>query len=464
MFEILQEWLTSKLGLTDCSNLNFGNVGEKFKDGVLFTRVLRKYRAIPDSNINNVIIKKTNFHPACLNNIKNLNLWLRFLDITIDDHIINDIACGRSLAVTKLLYQLFFKLETSKQYGLLDGKKSEENKKTNGRTIKNVCNNNNLKQNVGNQERRKYKDNLDNEIYNVLKHFYGPKGIQHTTAIDIVKSTKNKNDVLNFIQHNVECFYDLFIKILDDKLSKKPDEICKSMINTLNAEEYIMLHKRLNDINLNLKIININDENLMATKLDKYKRQIIRNDYESHDDLKNRKSKINTSKIEDYAPQSVDDQQDNNVNELKQDFFYEYLNHSGLWSFEYLNIDPPYTCKQNDLSTVIKKVLNYEEDASEIKSMNLEKSHFSGVVDLIHDTKVVKLIKDKLESKEILCFTAHEAVSACLNAYNEELKVSIDKGKLYQTLDEYNVYQTAVKKHSKNQKPKKNPGSDQIGE
>lgn len=464
MFEILQEWLTTKLGITNCLNLNFGNVGEKFKDGVLFARVLQKYQVIPDSNIN--VIKKTNIYTACLNNIKNLKLWLRFLDITIEEYIVHDIACGQSLAATKLLYQLFFKLEMSKQYQLLECKKSEENKKLNSSAVDNLCNTKNSKHILLNQERRKHKENiskLDYETYNDLKIFYGLKGIQYT-AIDIMKSTKNKNDVLNFIQHNMDCFYDLFIQILDEKLfkdetMKKPNAICKSMINTLNPKEYMVLNKQLNNNSSNLKINN-NNKNSINTKSDN-KHQIIQNYYESLDDLKNSNSTVKTLKTEEYTPHDLDDQDFTNV--VKQDIFYEYLHHFGLWSIEYLNIDP-YKCKQNILSMITKKVLNYEYGKSEIKSMDLEKSHFSGVIDLIQNTNVVKLIKDQLESKEILCFTAHEAVTACLNAYNEELKVSINKGKLYQTLDEYCAYQTAIKKRSNNQKFKKKSGSDEIGE
>lgn len=126
MFNILEQWLTHKLGIDNCLNLNFSNIGKRFKDGILFAHLLKKYQIIPDCYGNN--FKKTNLYAVCLRNMKNVNLWLKLLDIIIEDYVIHEIASGQSLAITKLLYQLYFKFEMSKQYQVFDNKTIKVNK------------------------------------------------------------------------------------------------------------------------------------------------------------------------------------------------------------------------------------------------------------------------------------------------------------------------------------------------
>lgn len=240
MFDIIQKWLMSKLGINNCLNLNFNNIGERFKDGVLFARLLQKYKVIPDCYVR--IFKKNNFYAICLNNMKNINVWLQFLDISVEDCVIHEIACGQSLAVSNLLYRMYFKLEMLKQHQILDNIDLAENDQLNNTIDKNHCKGNSLKSIISYQEKRRHKEKilyLNYEIFNVPKLFCSLEGIQYT-AIDILKSTKNinasKGNVLDFIQHNMNCFYDLFMQNLNNKFFKnefieKSNELCKSIYN-----------------------------------------------------------------------------------------------------------------------------------------------------------------------------------------------------------------------------------------
>lgn len=237
MFSILQEWLNNKLGINNCWNLNFNNVGERFKDGVLFARLLQKYQVIPDSYVKD--LKKTNYYTACLRNIKSINIWLKFMNIIIEDDVIYEIANGQSLAVTKLLYELYLKFEmfSSNQSHSYDIKIRKIEPISNNMTI--FCKSNNLPI-ISKQDRKKRKEktfNTNKEILNELSLFCSLEGIEFT-AFDLLKSKKNinkrKNDNLNFIHNNMNNFYNLFSKRLNSEMFKndfdeKHNEICRSL-------------------------------------------------------------------------------------------------------------------------------------------------------------------------------------------------------------------------------------------
>lgn len=120
---------------------------------------------------------------------------------------------------------------------------------------------------------------------------------------------------------------------------------------------------------------------------------------------------------------------------MKQDIFDDYIQHTGLWSSEYLNIDS-YDCKHDFLSTIIKEILNFEYDKSKVQFLEIKKSIIAGVIDVIQNTKVIKLIKNNLNSKEILSFTADDALTACLKDFKKEMRISMHKKELYQVLGE----------------------------
>lgn len=424
MFDVIQKWLMNKLGINNCLNLNFNNLGERFKDGVLFARLLQKYKVIPDCYVH--IYKKTNFYAICLNNMKNINVWLQFLDISVEDRVIHEIACGQSLPVSNLLYLLYFKLEMLK-HQILNNIDLAENDQLDNIMGTNHCKGNSLK-------------NI------VPKLFCCLEGIQYT-AIDILKLTKNTNvskgNVTDFIQHNMNCFYDLFMHNLSSKYFKnefieKSNKLCKSiMFNILNTKE------ENNDTTNNNKtqyinIINnlslqsgteINKTELTVAEIDSD--QIIRSIfYTSQDDLKNVSS---TSSLDERF--------------IRQNIFNEYLQHTGEWSSEYLNIDT-HKSEQNILSKIVKEVLSFEYGTSEIKCIEIKKTHIAGVIDKIPNVKALQLIIDSLESNEILSFTADDALFACLNAYKEEMKISLNEGRLYQVLDEDEDQNITVKQSS----------------
>lgn len=431
MFNILQEWLVCKLGTHYCQNLNFNNVGERFRDGFLFALLFQKYQVMPEKYMH--VFKKTNHYDICLNNMKSINLWLQFMEIIIEDSTICEIAHGKSLAVTKLLYELYFKFEMSKEYQTLSNINVEENQKLNNNIIVNLC-----KSNGSFLSHQKEIKNIQipnanhKKCYNVSKLFSNLDGIPYT-AIDVLKS-KNcidtcKSNGLKVLEHHMKSIYDLFIMSLNNKtdeflektLEKSNKILCRSMLlNILNIEE----ENNITTDNNNLKVTKLDNENIIQN-----------NDFVSQEDIKNESSTINSLKIEEsIITQGLDEFK--NEHFLKQDTFNEYLQHTGSWSSEYLNVDS-FKFKQNILSMIIKEVLNFEYGISEIKFIEIKNSNVAGVVDIIHNAKVVKLMKDILRNKGILGFTTEDALSACLNAYNEEMKISINKSKLYQVEEDY---------------------------
>jgi len=431
MFNILQEWLACKLGTNYCLNLNFNNVGERFRDGFLFTLLFQKYQVMPEKYMH--VFKKTNHYDVCLNNMKSISSWLQFMGITIEDSTICEIAHGQSLAVTKLLYELYFKLEMSKEYQTLSNINVEENQKLNNNIIVNLC-----KSNGSFLSHQKEIKNIEipngnhKKCYYVSKLFSNLDGIPYT-AIDVFKS-KNcidtcKSNGLKVLEHHMKSIYDLFIMSLNNKkneciektLEKSNKTLCRSMLlNILNIEE----ENNITTDNNNLKLTKLDDENIIQN-----------NDFVSQEHIKNESSTINSLKIEEsIITQGLDEFK--NEYFVKQDTFNEYLQHTGSWSSEYLNVDS-FKFKQNILSMIIKEVLNFEYGISEIKFIEIKNSNVAAVVDVIHNAKVVKLIKDILRNKGILGFTTEDALSACLNAYNEEMKISINKSNLYQVEEDY---------------------------
>lgn len=478
MFNILQEWLTSKLGTNNC--LNYSNIGEKFKDGFLFARLLQKYQVIPDNYVLN--FKKSDFYAVCLNNIKNINIWLQLLNIVLDDCIIHEIACGQSLSVVNVLYQMYYKLENIKHNQLLNNSKNNTNVKVN--TQANNNNNavdlykcNNIKNNFLHQENKKHKWKMPISNYkkfNFSKLFCNLEGVQYT-AIDIIKLTKNintkQNNILACIQHNMNSFYDLFIENLNNELFK--DDLNQKYENLLNIqyikEEVTITANKLNNstlqvINdLSLKI-NTCDKNINNLQLNNELDQNGQNcNYTSNhlllvsQELINKSSILNTLEMEEsIMAQSLDEEEC--IYSEKQNFSIDYIRHNGFWSSKYLNIDQ-HKCKQSILSMIVNNVLNFEYDKNEINLVEIKKPHVAGVVDIIQNESMVQLLIESLLNNGILGFTADDAVSACLNAYKKETIISTNKGKLYQVLKEYKP-QIITKKQTYNQKIRNN--SDTI--
>lgn len=463
MFEVLKEWLILKLGKKNCLNLNYDNIGEKFKDGVLYANLLQKYHVIPDSYVHD--FKKTDFYAACQSNMKSINLWLQFLDIKIEDSDVHEIACGQSFAITKLLYQLYFKLEKLNYTHILDDISKNKNEQPfNNNSEANICKNNIFKSNLSfNEKTTKNKGKIlvsSYETFNTSKLFSSLEGIQYS-AIDVLKSTKSinagKDNTLECIQHNMNCFYDLFMQNINNEFFKndskgKSNEIYKIILFSMQnvKEENILTNDELsiNSIeiinNLELKI-NTYNKILTEEQFDNQHQMVQNNNYESADnlshtsqeDLKNDNSKLNSLKMEESII-TLSLNEDKCTQFDKQDILNEYIYHNGLWSGKYLNIDL-HECKQETLSMAVKDVLNFEIGKSEISFLKIKKTNVAGVIDVTHNPKMVQLIMENLKNNGILSFTVDDAISACLNTYKEELKISQNKGKLYQVLEEYQI-------------------------
>ncbi|XP_022167104.1 uncharacterized protein LOC111031462 [Myzus persicae] len=430
MFNILHEWLTCKLGTHYCQNLNFNNIGERFKDGFLFALLFQKYQVIPEKYVH--VFKKTNNYDICLSNMKNINLWLQFMEIIIEDRAICEISHGQSLAVTQLLYKLYFKLEMSKECQIINTIDVEKNQKLNNNIIVNLCKSNGSF--LSHQKEIKNKERLNaihEKCCHVSKLFLNSNSISYT-AIDVLKSINCintcKGNGLKILEHNMNSIYDLFIM----SLNKKKNEFLEK--STEKSKEILCRSTLLNILNIAEENNIITDNNFTVAKLDD--ENFIQNiDLVSQEDIKNESSTISSLKIkESIITQGLEEFK--NEDFVKQDVFNEYLQHTGSWSSEYLNVDS-FKFKQNILSMIIKEVLNFEYGISEIKFIKINNTNVAGVVDVIQNTKVIKLMKDNLRNKGILGFTAEDALSACLNAYNEEMKISMNKSILYQVVEEY---------------------------
>jgi hypothetical protein len=456
MFNILEEWLTYKLGIDNCLNLNFINVGKRFKDGILFAHLLKKYQVIPVSYGNN--FKKSNFYAVCLNNMKNINLWLKILDIKIEDCSIHEIACGQSLAVTKLLYQLYFKFEMSKQYQVFGNKTIKVNKQLQTNIMANFSKSN-VSCNLFNRERKNDKKIVNNQnSFNVPKLLCGSEDIQNTITY-FTKSTKaSKFNALDFMQHNLNNFSNLFDEKLNNKLFKRElkemykEQCMSTMLKTINTKEdnSIKTDNLKNNFiyqinNLDFKK-NFYDKSTTTIQVNIYNEHKISENiksvsdnfpYFSQEDLQTENPKLNNLKTKG----SIITQTSNEIeytNSVNQTAFNDYLQHTGLWSSEYLNVCP-FKSEKNLLAIIVEDVLNFEYGISEVRFIKIKKTNFAGVIDVVQNTEVVQMMKNNLENREILSFTADDAVSACLNAYKEEIKISVNKGELYQVFDEHQI-------------------------
>jgi len=379
------------------------------------------------------VFKKTNNYDICLNNMKSINLWLQFMEIIIEDSAICEISHGQSLAVTTLLYKLYFKLEMSKECQIMNNINVEKNHKLNNNIIVNLCKSSSSflshQKEIKNKERPRERPNaIHKKCCHVSKLFSNSDGISYT-AIDVLKSINCintcKENGLTMLEHNMNSIYDLFIMSLNKKkkefIEKSKEILCRStLLNILNIEEE--------------NNITIDNNNFTVTKLDN--ENIIQNiDLLPQEAIKNESSTISSLKIEaSFITQGSDEFKNEPFKE--QDIFNEYLQHTGSWSSEYLNVDS-FKFKQNILSMIVKEVLNFEYGISEIKFIKINNTNVAGVVDVIQNTKVIKLMKDNLRNKGILGFTTEDALSACLKAYNEEIKISINKSILYQVVEEY---------------------------
>ncbi|XP_050527923.1 cytadherence high molecular weight protein 2-like [Daktulosphaira vitifoliae] len=88
MIQILTDWLIDKLDIY-CFDININNIGEKFKDGVLFGRLLQKYHIMP--TIYTHSLKKK---------------------IYVEDRNIHEIACAQTSTVLNLLQKMYSRLES----------------------------------------------------------------------------------------------------------------------------------------------------------------------------------------------------------------------------------------------------------------------------------------------------------------------------------------------------------------
>lgn len=268
--------------------------------------------------------------------------------------------------------------------------------------------------------------------------------IQYTTYL--TKSIKgSKYNTLNFMQYNMNNFSNLFEKKLNNKLFNKElketsnGQCISTILNILHtieegsikadeSKKYFIY--QINNLDFKKDIY---DKNVAAIEVNNIKSVSDNLSYLSQEDLQTEDSTFYDLKTEGSTITQTSNESEY-THSVNQDNFYDYLQHIGFWSSEYLNVCP-IKSEQKILSIIVREVLNFEYGISEIRYIKIRKSNIAGVIDVIENTKVVEIIKSNLENKEILCFTVDDAVSACLNAYKDEMKISLKKGELYQVFD-----------------------------
>lgn len=440
MFVLLEKWLASQLGNNVGSDLNLSNIGEKFKDGVMFARLLQKYQVIPDHYVR--LLKRTDFYAACFVNIKVLNRWLKPLDISVNDRVVRDIACGQPIAVTRLLYQLYFKLETEKGYGLY-ADVSENERLQDGVDI-DLCSDvlPDRKDRGKRDGNRAFDSGIDGTTFDIHKIWCDSDaaGVRYT-AVDFLKSENRHKSVLQFIQHNMDTFYECFVNSLIDSKRFFRNEFADEETDKTRCERILddVLGTNVpctvsnNDGDSNLVSVlssKTNDNNTVT--IDNEHRRNSSNVNSVLDDSQHSISTFRNLTTSEYF--ALDEREQNERFARQNQLFDEYLEHTGPWSSERLMVTNVHGERKENirvLSTVVKEVLNFEYGKSEIKPIALKKTQIAGVIDKTQNKKVVRLIADSLRNRGILSFTADDALSACLNAFNEQSNES----KLYPGLD-----------------------------
>jgi len=422
MFVLLEKWLTSQLGNYIGPDLNLSNIGEKFKDGVLFARLLSKLQVMPDRHVH--VLKKTHFHAACLTNMKRVRTWLKPLDIVVDDCAVRDIACGKSIAVTKLLYDLYFKFETVNGHR---ASADDSDVSLNDRPDDDVVDSR-TRVLTGRREKREDGDTFD--IHKIWCDDSGTAGIRYT-AIDFLRSENRRESAVHFTQRNIDDFYDFFPNTLTTNGKKfyenefadgKSDETCKQILDDIaNADGEV--------------------GNVVPNNGGSNPAGVLKPKTSDGRDVSNERK---TFPDIDGKPNERSARQDRLLD--------EYLERTGRWSVERLNGPTTAADVRGEgarlLSRVVKEVLNFEYGKSEIKPIELIRTRVAGVVDKIQSKRMVQMIADALDNKGILGYTADDALSARWNAVKEETDDSTNKSKSYWGADKY---ENAAKEHENDQ-------------
>jgi len=427
MFVLLEKWLTSQLGNNIGPDLHFSDIGEKFKDGVLFARLLRNHRVVSDRHVQ--VLKKTHFYAACLTNMKRVRTWLKPLDIVVDDCAVRDIACGKSIAVTELLYRLYFKFETVNGHRASaddsDVSRNDHRRPDDG--VDESCS----RVLTGRRGKRVDDDAFrpDDETFDIHKIWRGDSagsaGVRYT-AIDFLRSENRRESALHFAQHNIDAFYDLFANTLTTNGKKffenefadgESDETCKRILDDIaNADGGVGEVVPNND--------GSNPTGVSSPKTSDGR--------EASDET--------FPDIDGGASAGRRRSENEDERSARQDrLLDEYLERTGRWSSERLNGLGADLHGEGArlLSRIVKEVLNFEYGKSEIEPIHLIRTRVAGVIDKIQNKKVVQLIADGLSNRGILGFTADDALSACLDAFKEETDgFTTNKSKSYRNADD----------------------------
>ncbi|KAJ8923226.1 hypothetical protein NQ315_001781 [Exocentrus adspersus] len=107
MTNIVQKWIQDRLGVVvSASPKEFAN---SVKDGYLLCRILRHHEIITEEQLDT--IEESHSPEICLLNFKNrILIWLKPLDIQVNDEELFQIVNGEGTAALNLFYQLYFEL------------------------------------------------------------------------------------------------------------------------------------------------------------------------------------------------------------------------------------------------------------------------------------------------------------------------------------------------------------------
>jgi len=394
MFALLEKWLTNQLGDYIDSELSLSNVGEKFKDGVLFARLLHKYGAIPDRDV--YALRRTRFYAPSLINVKKLNVWLKPLDIAIDECVVQDIARGQPFAVTRLLFRLYFKLEAVNRHQ--------------------IC-----VYDPGAFERLASVDDVDDRCTSI-----SPNSDDDDDE-DYLKSAYRSRSTVGLARHDTDCLYNAFSNCANDGERWLKDEFAdtESDYETCDMilDDISRVKSRLpttTDADPTNNTVNPETNPSTAVSVSGGRRQF--------------------SDVDRFEYPTEEKRERDERLARQEQLLDEYLERTGPWNSVRLNVPDAREGNARHLSTVVNEVLNFAYGISEIKPIAVRQTRVAGVVDKIQNKKVVQLIVESLGNRGILGFTADDALAACVNAYKVETDGFKSDDKLYRDSEQDDYY------------------------
>ncbi|EZA48911.1 Sperm flagellar protein [Ooceraea biroi] len=107
MADVLKAWLRTRLGVL--MDLTPDMFGRYTRDGTLLAQILHSYGIISSSQLSTII--RTQDPAVSRVNLRTLRIWLKLINVTLNDDCINDISKGKGAAALQLFYKVYLSLE-----------------------------------------------------------------------------------------------------------------------------------------------------------------------------------------------------------------------------------------------------------------------------------------------------------------------------------------------------------------